>query len=319
VVNDAQPNGVGPGALLKTAREARDMTQQDISDTLNLMVRVIADIEAERWSQLPPAAFSRGYLRAYAKLLELDPEAIVRAFDAAVGHTRSGQDAVRLNAMPPARGGVAELMQKQPGTVLTGAVALVICSVLVVLWAVWPDVSGKLETKRPAINKPAVEVASTSGSDSATTPEPAMGALRPALAQPVAAHSVATNPGLPGAASPPAMASAATAPAPTQRGVVEQAPKPAGEAGAPRRITETGDDRLAFAFTQDCWVEVKDRQGRSIYSDLSRSGESLELVGQAPFMIMLGYAPAVTLSFNGERVTLTPHTRNNVATLALGQ
>jgi cytoskeleton protein RodZ len=124
---------------------------------------------------------------------------------------------------------------------------------------------------------------------------------------------------MPGAASPPAPASAAIALAPTAHAAVEQTPTHTSEPGAPRRITETGDDRLAFAFTQDCWVEVKDRQGRSIYSDLSRSGDSLELVGQAPFMIMLGYAPGVTLSFNGERVTLTPHTRNNVATLALGQ
>ena len=90
-MSEAQPNGVGPGALLKNARVMRDMTQQDVSDALNLMLRVIDDIENERWSQLPPPAFSRGYLRAYAKLLVLDPDMIVRAFDSALGQTGGGQ------------------------------------------------------------------------------------------------------------------------------------------------------------------------------------------------------------------------------------
>jgi cytoskeleton protein RodZ len=295
VVNDAPPNGVGPGAMLKHAREARDMTQQDVSDSLNLMVRVIDDIETERWSQLPPPAFSRGYLRAYAKLLVLDPDMIVKAFDAALGQTGGGQ-AVRLNTMAPAKGGVAELMQKQPGTVLTGAVALVICGVVVVLWAVWPDVSGKLEAGRSGTTKPPAEISKTDVAPPAVVPSP----------------PAATNKETSGVAQ-------TNTTAPTERGAVEQAAKQGAEPGGPRRITETGDDRLTFAFTQDCWVDVKDRQGRTIYSELSRSGQSLELIGQAPFMIMLGYAPGVTLSFNGERVTLTPHTRNNVATLALGQ
>jgi cytoskeleton protein RodZ len=315
VVNEAQPNGVGPGPLLKKAREARDMTQQDVSDSLNLMVRVIDDIESERWTQLPPPAFSRGYLRAYAKLLALDPDTIVKSFDAGVGHAGTSQDPVRMNAMPPAKGGVAELMQKQPGTVLTGAVALVICGVVVVLWAVWPDVSGKLESHRKGATKQPVDAVSQTGPKAGL--ESATRAIPDAAIDKAATQSAppttSTNSKAPGTAQMSA------APAPTEHGAVEQAAKLAAEPGGHHRITEVGDDRLAFTFTQDCWVEVKDRQGRNIYSDLSRSGESLELVGQAPFMIMLGYAPGVTLSFNGERVTLTPHTRNNVAMLALGQ
>jgi cytoskeleton protein RodZ len=86
-----------------------------------------------------------------------------------------------------------------------------------------------------------------------------------------------------------------------------------------RRITPTGGDRLEFRFTEDCWVEIKSATGASLYSDLSRSGGSLELVGQAPFRILLGYAPGVSMSFNAEAVALAPHTRNNVANLVLGQ
>jgi len=66
-------------------------------------------------------------------------------------------------------------------------------------------------------------------------------------------------------------------------------------------------------------VEIRDPEGRVLYSNLNEAGTSLELVGQGPFRILLGYAPGVTLAFEGEPVALGPHTRNNVATLVLGQ
>ena len=86
-----------------------------------------------------------------------------------------------------------------------------------------------------------------------------------------------------------------------------------------RRITAFGDDVLEFRFTEECWVEIKSNTGRNLYSDLSRAGQTLRLTGAGPFRILLGYAPGVRLAYNDESVALGPHTRNNVATLVLGQ
>ena len=86
-----------------------------------------------------------------------------------------------------------------------------------------------------------------------------------------------------------------------------------------RRITPTGDDELWFEFTEDCWVEIYNTDGRSLYQDLSQRRQSLRLVGRGPFQIQLGYAPGVTLEYNGEPVPLAPHTRNTVASLVVGQ
>ncbi len=72
-------------------------------------------------------------------------------------------------------------------------------------------------------------------------------------------------------------------------------------------------------FSEDCWVEVMSSTGRLLYGDLNRSGRVLVLVGEAPFRVLFGYAPGVRVSFNGEAVVLTPHTRNAVADLVLGQ
>ena len=66
-------------------------------------------------------------------------------------------------------------------------------------------------------------------------------------------------------------------------------------------------------------MEVKDASGRNLYSDLNRANTTLNLVGQSPFRVVLGYAPGVELYFNGEAIALAPHTRNNVASIMLGQ
>jgi cytoskeleton protein RodZ len=107
-------------------------------------------------------------------------------------------------------------------------------------------------------------------------------------------------------------------PAGVDSAVVEGAPEPGGD-GHLLRLTPAGDQRLRLDFSADSWVEIRDAGGAVVYSNLNKAGTQLELVGQGPFRILLGYAPGVTLAFEGEPVALAPHTRNNVATLVLGQ
>lgn len=290
----------GPGAIVRAQRELRGLTRQDIADTLNLGARVVEDMETENWARLPAAAFTRGYLRAYARLLDIDPDAVTSAFDAAVsrGETRPADV---VTSMQRSHGrGVTDVMQKHPGAVLTSAVAAVICAVLVVLWAVWPDAQEPVAARQPTGPS---EVAIPKQAASAAVVEPA--AERPAPT------------GTPAPSTKPAGGAPVSTSAPQSKAVV--APAALHDDQGARRITSDGNDRLKFSFTDDCWVEIKDGQGNSVYSELSKSGDALELIGHPPFHILIGNAPAVTLAFNGERVALTPHTRNNVATLVLGQ
>ncbi|HET6471483.1 MAG TPA: RodZ domain-containing protein [Pseudomonadales bacterium] len=298
----------GPGAIVQNRREALGLTRQDICDSLNLSVRVVEAIETENWSQLPGPAFIRGYLRAYAKLLEIDGDALTGDFDSHGGDGRAQSIRVVGGAEPRKRG-VSDLLQRHPGAVLTGAVAVVICGVFVVLMAVWPQ---KSQTAAPA--------ASSGPSDSAIPRQAGFVATK-ANADPVKTNADAAPKPNPVAPDTPAVVAAAGANAPSTSIAVQPAVvrTTAKDPSGARRITPTGDDRLSFAFADDCWVEVKDAQGASLYSDLGKSGGTLELIGHAPFHITLGNAPAVTLQFNAERVTLAPHTRNNVGTLVLGQ
>ena len=293
-------DATGPGATVLARREALGLTRQDIADSLNLSVRVVEAIESENWQRLPGPAFIRGYLRAYAKLLEIDGEALTVGFDDRGGDARA--QALRMVGGVERNGrGVADLLQKHPGAVLSGAVALVICAVAVVLMAVWPQ----------KVKSPALPVQGGLG-DSAISRPAASAAAKPAVGE--AAAAPAANAAKPAEAVAVTVAAASGSPQTTAT-----RPTPTKDPSGARRITPNGDDRLSFSFTDDCWVEVKDAQGNSLFSDLGKSGGTLELIGRPPFHIVLGNAPAVTLLFNSERVTLAPHTRNNVGALVLGQ
>ncbi len=72
----------GPGLRLRTSREATDWTIEDVARHLRLKPNVIEGIENDDYSNPPQMVFLRGYLRAYAKLLNLPEDEIIASFNA---------------------------------------------------------------------------------------------------------------------------------------------------------------------------------------------------------------------------------------------
>jgi cytoskeleton protein RodZ len=76
------PNKVweGAGVLLRQAREASGFTIVDAARQLKLGVRQIEALEADDFSKLPGPTFVRGFIRNYAKLLQIDPQPVLEAY-----------------------------------------------------------------------------------------------------------------------------------------------------------------------------------------------------------------------------------------------
>ena len=60
--------------------------------------------------------------------------------------------------------------------------------------------------------------------------------------------------------------------------------------------------KLLLEFSNDCWVEVKDAEGKVLISSLQRANSSESLSGPAPFAITLGNAPAARLTLDGQPI-----------------
>jgi cytoskeleton protein RodZ len=79
----------------------------------------------------------------------------------------------------------------------------------------------------------------------------------------------------------------------------------------------TGAKRIELSFTRDAWVEVRDGAGRILFSQLNRAGSEQSIEGRAPFELVIGNAPAVSLRYRDANVDLKPYTRADVARLSL--
>ncbi len=125
---------IGPGISLREGREALSISVVQVAKTLNLSVLIIESIEANEFNKLPVPVFTRGYIRAYAKLIMLDADQLVHDYDVAEG---LGNEPALV--VDPQRTDFRELPQRYPGWVLGGSVVGVVLVSILVIWIVWPE------------------------------------------------------------------------------------------------------------------------------------------------------------------------------------
>lgn len=69
-----------PGRRLRDERLRRHLTEQDVAGRLHLSVSYVRALEADDYRRLPEPAFVKGYMRNYARLLELPADELVAQF-----------------------------------------------------------------------------------------------------------------------------------------------------------------------------------------------------------------------------------------------
>ena len=70
-------SGLRIGDALRSARERRGLTLADVEARTKIRGKYLRALEAEEWDVLPSAAYAKGYLRTYARLVAIDDDALV--------------------------------------------------------------------------------------------------------------------------------------------------------------------------------------------------------------------------------------------------
>lgn len=65
------------GRLLRNAREKQSMSVVEVARATRIPLQAIRSIEAEHYDDLPGEVFTRGFLRAYAKSVGLEPNEVL--------------------------------------------------------------------------------------------------------------------------------------------------------------------------------------------------------------------------------------------------
>ncbi len=174
---DTASNSIG--ALLKTTREQRGMSQADAAAQLNLKVAIIEKLEAEQWDTSMATTFVKGYLRAYARLLKLSEREILQAFDLQTAHLRPKTTEMHSFSRKTSR----EAADSRFMLATYGLVVLLIGLFFVWFWqthlmdaepvAVLPDYVAPLDNKTTSNNTPVVATTPSVTQTAAASTQPA--------------------------------------------------------------------------------------------------------------------------------------------------
>ncbi len=332
---------INPGQTLRMAREAKGMEVADAARSLNMSESMLRNVEVGAFDKLNGHTFARGYVRAYAKLLGLDQEQLVTAFDRYTGTDASGSEVRTLGHLEEPVRVSQNLMRMLSVAVLAGGALLT--------YLVWPEQAAEKAASEIGIEH--VEVESADGTtqihlldepeDQAVAeanksaeiePAPAIAELsapgNPAVAagELTAALAPASAPAVPVAPAPPTpVAAVPPVAAPAVSDVASLAPV-APSAAAPvasqppvAQAVPAGQALVQVQFSADCWAQLTDADGKVLFSALKRKGENLELAGKPPFELRLGYARGAQVSLNGQPVDVAPFTSGETARMKLGQ
>ena len=91
-----------PGQRLKAERTRKGLSEQDVAARLHLSMTYLRALEADDYDKLPEAAFVKGYVRNYARLLEMPAEELVNQFKALVADEQREHLISPVHTMRPA-------------------------------------------------------------------------------------------------------------------------------------------------------------------------------------------------------------------------
>jgi cytoskeleton protein RodZ len=282
--------------MLALERKRQGLEVDDLCARLRLSLAQVQALEGDDYAKLPGPTFTRGIIRSYAKILQVDAQPLLDAYEQAKPAGAQLAIAAPTHNIRFAPGSDGEPLMR---------VVLIVLAVIVVaggawLWYTNPHLlvigSGSRESSKPA-GSVAAPAAPGPGQASSASDVPSSVARGIGADTPTGALDVIGAPEATSAAVSPQVAEAAAAP---------QTAAPGGQ-----------EHVLSFAFDRESWVEVRDSSGKVLLSQLNTGGTVKEVSGRPPFKLVIGNAAGVHLTYKGQPIDLGPSTKVNVARLTL--
>jgi cytoskeletal protein RodZ len=249
------------GSDLKAAREKRNISLAQIAADTHISAHYLECLEEGRYNQLPGGIYNRAFLKAYCEVLELDPEEIIRRYEAEI--------------TPPSEKPAKAKPQISPhpssfkiSPILTWSLMLAISAAGLFFSRTWIK----------AVFSP--YFAHTPAAVVRYEPKPA-----PVTPPPQVETSLSSSPAQTGAMEPVPPANP-----------LQPADRPTGGemTAAPNTAL-----RIEFEVTEKCWVSI-DSDGGPVVRKLLEPGQAQSFNASERFYIIVGNAGGVHLKINGK-------------------
>lgn len=306
---DDQVDTNAAGNALRAAREAAGLSIDAVAQHLKLAPRQVAALENGDYAELPGRTFVRGFARNYARLMNLDADAVVAALPDPTAAPALERPTLGTSTRPMGA------FEERPRRSARFAIPMLLIG-LIGLGALYElNRSGRLHVfglatpPSPATTEqgmaPPLPGATT------TLPNPLAGGN-------AKGEQAGTAPGdTPGAPieSPAGGATLPAADALPSPGMAP--PSPAAPTAATVAPAAASQATLSISYRAPSWTEVRDATGQRLLVGTMAAGSTQTVSGTPPFDVVLGNVSHTTVTWRGATVDTSAFHKQNVARLRL--
>ncbi|CAM4059787.1 RodZ domain-containing protein [Vibrio neonatus] len=288
--NDGNTSTVMIGDILRAKRESLGISQKEIADRLRLRLAIIQGIESNDFQEGQVHTFTRGYVRSYARAVGADEKAIVELLDSSLlaqPHEESMQSFSQQTKKKKHDNNIMKL---------TWGIFTIIIGISVVWW--WQSEKNADTIVSDTTTTQVTETVDSEVSEANVEPE--------LVAEP---QPVTEETALPSDGNAEAQVATNTD---NDTVLVATVPKHESTTETATKAIENAP-KIAMSFTADCWIQIQDVHGKTLWTGVKKEGQKLELDGEGPFKFVLGAPEVVSLSISGEPIDLSRYTAGKVA------
>jgi cytoskeleton protein RodZ len=303
---DQKQTALNVGKTLREAREGMGLSVHDIANRLKFAPRQVEALEANDFGNLPQATFLRGFVRSYARVLQLDEMALIAALPS--------EPAQQVVVKPPIVDvAFPTLLSLQRINLfwLAGTLGVALLLGLFLWLHDGEPVAKPTEAVVESVPLPTAEDAAASAvvetGEQTSTPETVKVVPSKKIAEPVKARETVSIP-----VSPRVRETVTTS---VPQTAVVSAPVASEKSELPLEALKRRP--LHFIFGEATWAEVTDARGVVLLSrNIPRGTEKwIGGPGHAPYNISIANPRKVKLYYKGNPIDLSPYAGMEMAHL----
>lgn len=303
---------IGPGQILSEARKALSLSQEDVAKNLNFRLKLVQDIESDNFDKSLPTTFNRGYLRNFAKLVNVSEEDVLTSYDVLGVAEKQGAEMQSFSQGTQRQAENSRIMWMS-----YLIVAIIVGSTLVWFFQEPAKISSSVapelteasaasvkDAKSSELSVESLSIDKNNSSGESNLEPQSVNNNEPDNIEEQNSLSVDVNTAIESTTQPLSQNSAETN-VQTQVALIEEATR------------DTINKTVAFTFKGDCWVNIYDATGEHIAWGVKKSGYVMKIEGVAPFSITLGKPELVAIEFDGNNIDMSQFNRGNIAKFTL--
>ena len=299
---------IGPGSILAEARIKQGLSIDDVADRLNFRATLVKNIEVDIFDQSISDTFNRGYLKNYAKLVDISISEVLELYE----NLNIAEE--NQSKMQSFSNGTVKEAQNSMLMWITYLILTIFIGLTVMWWlqdnnevSHANDVSVVVIENELTTQEPSTEIELNTSISHTENKE-------------ADNKEADINETLPEAK-----------PTPTEVTLVIEVEPDTVEDNivGENKILEATDllepntpelapmTQIVFSFSGDCWVNIHDALGERIAWGVKKAGYVMTINAQPPLKITIGRPELVNIDFGGQNIDMSVYPEGHVAKLTL--